>query len=261
MAGLGQSSQLSVTNAPGSGNGSVHITATGELDLASAAQLSEAVRRVLSAEPVSELTLDLSEVSFIDSTGLRALIEVEREVAHRQAALTVVPAPQPVTELLQLAGLASRLGPAADGQTPPSESDFLERADLQMAAGHDAPSRARATLREVLEGVLDGAGLAGVVLMTSELVTNAVLHSSAPEAATVGLTILIYPGHLRVEVDDLGPGFDPAEHLAKLPAVPGPGEGGRGLFVIDQLAKRWGSRYRQADDGRRFSVWFEAETS
>jgi anti-sigma regulatory factor (Ser/Thr protein kinase) len=49
-------------------------------------------------------------------------------------------------------------------------------------------------------------------------------------------------------VTDHGPGFEPA------PARPGPDQvAGRGLFLVDALADRWGS----ADGGTR--VWFEVD--
>jgi hypothetical protein len=59
---------------------------------------------------------------------------------------------------------------------------------------------------------------------------------------------MLTPSALRVEVSDRGPGFAPAPHR------PSPVDaGGRGLFLVDALADRWGS----ADGGTR--VWFEVD--
>jgi anti-sigma regulatory factor (Ser/Thr protein kinase) len=114
-----------------------------------------------------------------------------------------------------------------------------------------APGRARAEVREALAGRLDQADIATVVLLTSELVTNAVIHPTAPRDSTIGLRISVRANAVRVEVDDQGGGFDPAA-----PAV-ATGRGGRGLFLVDRCAAKWGARRTEAERGSRFCVWFE----
>ncbi len=90
-----------------------------------------------------------------------------------------------------------------------------------------------------------------VILLVSELVSNAVLHGGphAP-AAVVGLAVEVRPDRVRVEVDDSGP---------SLPVI-GDGAtnrvGGRGLLLVAALASRWGSI--QSDAGK--TVWFEVTT-
>jgi anti-sigma B factor antagonist len=56
---------------------SVTLSITGELDLGTVPVLAESVGR--RGADVSTLTLDLSELSFMDSTGLRLLIELDRQ--------------------------------------------------------------------------------------------------------------------------------------------------------------------------------------
>jgi anti-anti-sigma factor len=239
--------------------GAARVTARGELDSASAPQLLTAVHQAMAEGQTTELTLDLSQLRFIDSTGMRALIELEHTAADGRIELLVVPAPESVTELLQVAGVADRLSLVDQGLTPSAELDFLERSDLELAADKLAPGRARASIRELLEDVLHGPELDGAALMASELVTNAVVHSAPGCDSTVGVRLVVFGNSARVEVDDPGRGFDPAEHLPGPSDVPGPGEGGRGLFVVDRLASRWGIRRHQTDRGYRFSVWFEVD--
>ncbi len=96
--------------------------------------------------------------------------------------------------------------------------------------------------------------------MTSELMTNAVRHSMASHSSSiVGLRVVQFPDCVRVEVDDPGPGFDPSAQALEPAPLPGPDQGGRGLFVVDRSAERWGVRRLENDRGRRFSVWFEIE--
>ena len=87
-----------------------------------------------------------------------------------------------------------------------------------------------------------------VVLLVSELVSNAILHGGphAPRA-TVGLAVAVVADHVRIEVEDAGP---------NIPVV---GDGaldrltGRGLILVQSLADRWGSE--PSDVGK--VVWAE----
>jgi anti-sigma regulatory factor (Ser/Thr protein kinase) len=87
------------------------------------------------------------------------------------------------------------------------------------------------------------------LLLTSELVTNAVVHGSAP----VSLLLRHGPGRVRIEVSDTG---------SDLPARPDPqltatGESGRGLQLVDALASDWGSEPHPTGPGK--ITWFELE--
>ena len=53
----------------------VTVAVSGELDIGTVGALAERVDATVDAE-VSELTLDLSRLDFIDSTGLRSVIEL-----------------------------------------------------------------------------------------------------------------------------------------------------------------------------------------
>jgi anti-anti-sigma factor len=252
--------KLDITHGEEGSAGTTQIAVTGELDGASAPTLLEAFHELVSSGEARRLTLDLGHLEFIDSAGLRALIELEHGAERREIALVVVPAPEEVTHLLQLAGVAQRLRLVDDGPSGPAAWDFLERTDTEYTPDPLAPSRARSTVRELLGGALEQSVLSSVVLMTSELVTNAVRHSSASEpSSSVGLRVVTYPDVIRVEVDDPGPGFDPSTQALEPLRVPGPDQGGRGLFVVDRSAQRWGTRRLDNDRGRRFAVWFEIE--
>lgn len=87
-----------------------------------------------------------------------------------------------------------------------------------------------------------------VVLCVSELVTNALVHGVPPGRGFL-LRLLPYGDGVRVEVHDSGDG---------VPAVPqgegpDPGEGGRGLLLVSELADKWGVGER--DPGK--IVWCE----
>ncbi len=82
-------------------------------------------------------------------------------------------------------------------------------------------------------------------LLVSELATNALLHSES----RFRLTLTAAHGILRGEVRDAGGGR---------PRVldAGTSESGRGMFLVDALARRWGCH----QDGSGTTVWFELDT-
>jgi anti-sigma regulatory factor (Ser/Thr protein kinase) len=156
-------------------------------------------------------------------------------------------------ELLQLSGVAERLTLAPHDDDHSDDGAYRERCDLRLACEPAAPSRARARLRHAVGEHLPSAALDAAILLTSELVTNAVIHPEHADDDVVTLAITTYEDRLRVEVSDSGSGFDPA--------TPRPAHetGGRGLFLVDALANRWGTR--RSDPGQRFTVWFELDAA
>ena len=100
---------------------SVRVRPVGELDLATVpivdAQLSELV-----AAGFTSLVLDLRELRFLDSTGLRLLLSWEARSRAEGVALTVIPGPAPIRRVIDVAGVAhllsfSRLSQAGGGES------------------------------------------------------------------------------------------------------------------------------------------------
>ena len=89
------------------------------------------------------------------------------------------------------------------------------------------------------------------MLLLSELVTNSVRHSgSGLPGQTVTVTVLREGGVVRVEVTDRSVATVPVLRAADSGA-----EGGRGLYLVDSLAARWGAQR----DGDRTTTWFELQ--
>jgi anti-anti-sigma factor len=65
------------------------LTVRGELDLATAPRLVEAAESQLSQQPQS-LVVDLTETTFLDSSGARELARIARRAADERVALEVV---------------------------------------------------------------------------------------------------------------------------------------------------------------------------
>ena len=99
-----------------------------------------------------------------------------------------------------------------------------------------APGEARRLLAP-LGGRIPPEVLIDLELLVSEMVTNSVKHSGRSDRH-VDVSIRAAPDAVRVEVRDGGPGFEPIPPRA----APPPGAGGWGLFILDRLATRWGTK-------------------
>jgi anti-anti-sigma factor len=94
-----ESSQFSVQTA--AGEGQFTITLSGELDIATADELSAAVDSATLAAD-EQLVIDLSAVGFMDSTGLRVLIAANKRAEAAGFKLVIVTGDSPAKRVLEL---------------------------------------------------------------------------------------------------------------------------------------------------------------
>ena len=87
------------------------VGVSGELDVASATQLRDALESV---EPAQRVLLDLSGVSFIDSTGLHLLLQISTLSRRNGDRLRIITSPE-VNRVIALSDLADLLA-LDDGQ-------------------------------------------------------------------------------------------------------------------------------------------------
>src|SRR5688572_23991976 len=80
----------------------------GEIDVFTAPSLAARIDEVVT-DSTTSLALDLDEVSFIDSTGLRVLIEADRRMRDRGGALVLRRPSRAVSRLLELTALGEWL--------------------------------------------------------------------------------------------------------------------------------------------------------
>jgi anti-anti-sigma factor len=81
----------------------------GELDLSNVEQLEEAFRGVEAAEGVEEIILDLGGLEFVDSTGLKLLLELSARSRADSNRLRMRDAVGQVRRVLEIAGAYERM--------------------------------------------------------------------------------------------------------------------------------------------------------
>ncbi|HTS99414.1 MAG TPA: ATP-binding protein [Streptosporangiaceae bacterium] len=121
---------------------------------------------------------------------------------------------------------------------------------IALSAGPAAAAEARRQVRAAIcaWGVPVDPDVA--VLLTSELVTNAIRHEAS---GTIMLTITCICGLLRVDVGD-------TSRCVPVPVnTPADAEAGRGLMLVAGLSTDWG--YHQTPSGKAvyFTLAFEAD--
>lgn len=95
----------------------VVLRLAGELDMASAPQLRSAIEELdLTERPV--LVLDLQELSFIDSTGLRVILWAHERCRADGHTLALTPGSQQVQRLLAISGAGERLRIVSSADAP-----------------------------------------------------------------------------------------------------------------------------------------------
>lgn len=90
---------LAITNT-GSG-----LAASGEIDAHTAPLLAAAIDAA-----GTDVGLDLSDVEFVDSSGLRVLIDAHQRLADAGGELKLVALSEPVRRLLEISGVSDYLG-------------------------------------------------------------------------------------------------------------------------------------------------------
>jgi anti-anti-sigma factor len=84
------------------------LVLTGELDLASAPTLATAVAHIR-MDRRTQLVLDLRKLTFIDSTGIRAVLVTRELCAECGCEFALVPGPPRVRRVFEVCGLLDRL--------------------------------------------------------------------------------------------------------------------------------------------------------
>ena len=94
-------------------DGTARVRLDGELDLSTVPALEARVAALL-ASGSTRIVLDLAELEFIDSTGLRLILELHGEAARDGFSLALVPGGEAVQRVFEITGTVQVLPFVAD---------------------------------------------------------------------------------------------------------------------------------------------------
>jgi anti-anti-sigma factor len=231
------------------------LTLVGELDLATASELEAAIAQ-LCIGGAREIVLDLHELSFVDSTGLRVILTGRQLCESHACDFSLTRVQVPVQRLFEQTGLGERLSFRGKGSTRGpsrqrasatgkrldlSHPGFEISLDLHPGATRSARNYVGDLVPEASQNVREA-----VMLLTSELVTRAVRQRPSGLTEHAELRVWLRADLVRVE---LRAGSD------VLFVPPEPSGPHYDHILLDQIADRW-----SIDTGQDFAcTWFEID--
>jgi anti-sigma B factor antagonist len=84
------------------------VLVVGELDLLTSPQLTDALTRLLDDSTRTRLLVDLTGVTFFDSSALNVLLQAQNRAAEQQVELAIVASPM-VSRVIELTGVTEHL--------------------------------------------------------------------------------------------------------------------------------------------------------
>jgi histidine kinase-like protein len=129
----------------------------------------------------------------------------------------------------------------------PTRSTEPRNRHIRLTAGPAAPAQARAHVKAAIRAWEIPVDLDTTVLLTSELVTNAIRQ---PAGGTVTLAITCCCCEFRVDVHDA------SRSLPVLVDAPADAEAGRGLMLVTMLSTDWGAYRTPAGKAVYFTLAF-----
>lgn len=226
----------------------VVITPSGEIDFETVDDLARALHEAALNEP-SRLAIDMSDVSFWDSTALRVLLEAQRLQLEHDGELVLVVPPGPLASMMEEAGFSREIPTFAsfeeaiatitDRSTRPPSLKSPEASKIKIRPHNGAAGAARRFVRSRVSG-LDPVRKLEAELLVTEVVTNVLTHNTVSPNDRISIEAERHPGSLRFTVESQGPSLQES--------IPG-----FGLRLLEKVARAWGHDYH---DGRLL-VWFE----
>jgi anti-sigma B factor antagonist len=89
-------------------DGLVRVALVGELDLSTVAKVQEELRRVEASAPAT-MVVDLSKLTFLDSTGLRCIVTADERARAEGRRIVIVRGPDAVQRVFAITRLEERL--------------------------------------------------------------------------------------------------------------------------------------------------------
>lgn len=237
------------------------VPAMDELDMASAPELRDALLHGITGGH-HHVVLDMTRVTFIDSSGFAVLVSALKRLRASGGDLRIAGADKTVRSAMRISGLdqifglypdnASAVADQGAGLYMAKEAPVVSADNartLLLPADPASPQRARDFVAEVLTAWGAASLREEARLLTSELVTNAVMHARTDATVTVVRDDVRHT--VRVTVTDESEARPRQRPYSPLATT------GRGLSLVARAAKDFGVDVRAGGK----TVWFELPLS
>jgi anti-anti-sigma factor len=203
----------------------------GDMDMSVVPEVRAAVDHAVDSGCV-HLVLDLSRVTYADSSALSLLVWLDRRLQPVNGRLVLAGADRNVSRVLELSGLVSvapSIVMATDAEAAIAALDLPPETDEEM-------SRLRSEVCDLVAPTgLDEGALFDLKVAVGEALANAVRHGSpGGESDEVEITVTVLADRVVVCVQDKGAGFDGAPTAGDDVYA----SGGRGIMFMRALMDR-----------------------
>jgi serine/threonine-protein kinase RsbW len=240
------------------------ILLTGEINFEDAPLIRQHADSLLESG-ISPLRADVSDLHFMDSSGLSALIYASHAAEKCGANLCLIGAQGQLLRLLRITGLQSLFRyeePDGNEASVAASAEPLRELRMNLPGEPSALGVARSRLATLLHHRrIHPDDRDDIFLAMGEALANAIRHGcpAAKSGCEVSLRVVCDQDRLAIEVTDPGPGFDPDSIPA--PDVTVLKDGGMGIFFMKSVMDE--VEYRQDESGntvtmiKRLSPWGE----
>lgn len=196
---------------------SITLRLRGDIDAVTAPRLASVIE-VAVASGITNVTLDCSEVDYVDSSALELLIAVDRTVRPLGGSLGIVGVHPSVMHVIELAGVLDVVPSltVVRGEVE-TESERRERFRVPLWTQTvllDEFPEDLSEARDYVAGLVSEIGftpedLFDLKVAFGEALANAVTHGAGPNGEVdVAVRIAGYPDCAQIEVSDHGVGYD-----------------------------------------------------
>lgn len=197
------------------------IKLSGDIDTAIVPQLRAALGGVLDDSQCTDLVLDLTDVTYADSSALGLLIWLDHSLRPRSGRLVLAGANSDVSRILELSGLANVASSIAMSPDVTEALEGLELAEcdvdpiwvreLSIPADVHCLGDARDTITDILRPLeFADPTLFDIKVALGEALANAIRHGrpEGSENPDIDVKIAAYPDRVLLEILDRGRGYD-----------------------------------------------------
>lgn len=224
------------------GSTMLSIKIDGELCYENCDGILEITRSALERKP-QRIELDMGDVAFVDSSGLRAMLQCWRYCDEAGVRFELAAASTQVTRIIRMSGfgevfglprveideIKERIGSVLDG------SKYCWKVSEHVASSEASvvPSLRDAAVSAARQAGADGIDLVDIQIAVGEAITNAYKHGSPNKGKNrIRMCCLFCSKVFVIEIEDEGPVFDP-----NVIAEPEPSkmrECGMGIYLMRQ---------------------------